>query len=112
MQAQCLTEYGAGALEARPPSPAPALPFSVDDVCRPGNTLLWDLLQDGAIVSRMTSLVPYYCRERECRTSVVLSYIVFKNVMVNVIKSYIYVKIQINFRYLSMFPVDVVLFLA
>ncbi|CAH2250899.1 jg10247 [Pararge aegeria aegeria] len=53
-QAQCLTEYGAVGvgvgLEARPPSPAPApLPFNVDDVCRPGNTLLWDLLQDGAI---------------------------------------------------------------
>ncbi|XP_049877741.1 ubiquitin carboxyl-terminal hydrolase puf [Pectinophora gossypiella] len=57
-QAQCLTEYQtqsalAGALEgkrARPPSPAPApLPFNVDDVCRPGNTLLWDLLQDGNI---------------------------------------------------------------
>ncbi|XP_041969100.1 ubiquitin carboxyl-terminal hydrolase puf [Aricia agestis] len=58
-QAQCLTEYGVGGGgggggacggEARPPSPAPApLPFNVDDVCRPGNTLLWDLLQDGAI---------------------------------------------------------------
>ncbi|XP_047537193.1 ubiquitin carboxyl-terminal hydrolase puf isoform X2 [Vanessa atalanta] len=49
-QAQCLTEYGGVGLEARPPSPAPApLPFNVDDVCRPGNTLLWDLLQDGAI---------------------------------------------------------------
>ncbi|XP_068619314.1 ubiquitin carboxyl-terminal hydrolase puf [Battus philenor] len=44
-QAQCLTEYRG----ARPPSPAAPLPFSVDDVCRPGNTLLWDLLQDGAI---------------------------------------------------------------
>ncbi|XP_069360601.1 ubiquitin carboxyl-terminal hydrolase puf isoform X3 [Maniola hyperantus] len=51
---QCHTEYGGvgvgAGLEARPPSPAPApLPFNVDDVCRPGNTLLWDLLQDGAI---------------------------------------------------------------
>lgn len=61
VQAQCLTEYGGvsvsvgAALEARPPSPAPALPFNVDDVCRPGNTLLWDLLQDGAIVSRMNN---------------------------------------------------------
>ncbi|CAG4931724.1 unnamed protein product [Parnassius apollo] len=45
VQAQCLTEYRG----ARPPSPAAPLPFSVDDVCRPGNTLLWDLLQDGAI---------------------------------------------------------------
>jgi ubiquitin carboxyl-terminal hydrolase 34 len=25
--------------------------FSVDNVCRPGNTLLWDLLQDDKIVS-------------------------------------------------------------
>ncbi|KAJ2953274.1 hypothetical protein O0L34_g854 [Tuta absoluta] len=63
-QAQCLTEYQtqsalAGALEGkrvRATSPAgggapgaPALPFNVDDVCRPGNTLLWDLLQDGNI---------------------------------------------------------------
>ncbi|XP_072930018.1 ubiquitin carboxyl-terminal hydrolase puf isoform X2 [Epargyreus clarus] len=40
----------AGGGAPRPPSPvAPPLPFSVDDVCRAGNTLLWDLLQDGAI---------------------------------------------------------------
>ncbi|RVE55279.1 hypothetical protein evm_000177 [Chilo suppressalis] len=46
-QAQCLTEYqparaGGGAAAA-------ALPCDVDAVCRPGNTLLWDLLQDGNI---------------------------------------------------------------
>ncbi|CAG9106070.1 unnamed protein product [Plutella xylostella] len=43
-QAQCLTEYAGGA-RGRPPSPQ-AAPFNVDDVCRPGHTLLWDLLQD------------------------------------------------------------------
>ncbi|KAG6460492.1 hypothetical protein O3G_MSEX012016 [Manduca sexta] len=32
-----------------PPQATPATPFCADDVCRPGNTLLWDLLQDGAI---------------------------------------------------------------
>ncbi|XP_061722090.1 ubiquitin carboxyl-terminal hydrolase puf [Cydia pomonella] len=52
-QAQCLTGYAGGALSprARPPSPAAPAPLAcnVDDVCRPGNTLLWDLLQDGAI---------------------------------------------------------------
>ncbi|KAL4703264.1 hypothetical protein ACJJTC_009239, partial [Scirpophaga incertulas] len=46
-QAQCLSEYqgargGAPALGAVPPC-------DVDAVCRPGNTLLWDLLQDGNI---------------------------------------------------------------
>ncbi|CAH0594132.1 unnamed protein product [Chrysodeixis includens] len=51
-QAQCLTEYqggatAAGGKRARGASPAPAC--DVDDVCRPGNTLLWDLLQDGNI---------------------------------------------------------------
>nr|XP_049704813.1 ubiquitin carboxyl-terminal hydrolase puf isoform X8 [Helicoverpa armigera] len=49
-QAQCLTaQYasaGAGGARARA---SPAAACDVDDVCRPGNTLLWDLLQDGAI---------------------------------------------------------------
>ncbi|CAB3248888.1 unnamed protein product [Arctia plantaginis] len=56
-QAQCLTEYqGVGVGAAGPvagPSTArgssPVLPCDVGEVCRPGNTLLWDLLQDGAI---------------------------------------------------------------
>ncbi|KAM3962482.1 LOW QUALITY PROTEIN: ubiquitinyl hydrolase 1 puf [Aphomia sociella] len=63
-QAQCLTEYqtggagvgggaGAGVVASvgvgRPPSPAAPPPCCADDVCRPGHTLLWDLLQDGAI---------------------------------------------------------------
>ncbi|XP_075983253.1 ubiquitinyl hydrolase 1 puf [Anticarsia gemmatalis] len=51
-QAQCLTEYQAGGGAAggkRARGSSPALACDVDDVCRPGNTLLWDLLQDGAI---------------------------------------------------------------
>ncbi|XP_047514444.1 ubiquitin carboxyl-terminal hydrolase puf isoform X2 [Pieris napi] len=53
-QAQCMPEYQvsglvAGALGMGGVVSGGALPFSVDDVCRPGNTLLWDLLQDGAI---------------------------------------------------------------
>lgn len=57
-QAQCYTEYRsqsalANALDAkrvRAPSPtAGSLPFNVEDVCKPGNTLLWDLVQDGHI---------------------------------------------------------------
>ncbi|XP_037876167.1 ubiquitin carboxyl-terminal hydrolase puf isoform X2 [Bombyx mori] len=53
-QAQCITEYQAqsalaGALEGKRGRPASPLPFNADDVCRPGNTLLWDLLQDGNI---------------------------------------------------------------
>lgn len=59
VQAQCLSEYrsGALALEARH---TPAHACLVDIVCRPGNTLLWDLVQDGNIVSCTTCLPLYY----------------------------------------------------
>ncbi|XP_050671951.1 ubiquitin carboxyl-terminal hydrolase puf [Leptidea sinapis] len=51
-QAQCLSEYNVGGLVSGTivaGAGIGTLPFNVDDVCRPGNTLLWDLLQDGAI---------------------------------------------------------------
>ncbi|XP_028171395.1 ubiquitin carboxyl-terminal hydrolase puf [Ostrinia furnacalis] len=53
-QAQCLTEYqtsrvGVGVVGVGTGAAVAAPPCDVDAVCRPGNTLLWDLLQDGNI---------------------------------------------------------------
>lgn len=45
-------------MPCRPGFPRINTHFKIDDVCKPGNTLLWDLLQDDKIVRNYT----YYAK--------------------------------------------------
>jgi len=44
---------------------APCLDFNFEDVCKPGNTLLWDLVQDDKAV-RLNTYYQEYCMQQLC----------------------------------------------